>query len=121
MNLTLLFLTAISMATFAIGEAVNEDSYARMDGTSKLPRWPKPTKKHAPKCIQAGGRNPIREFYGLGNCEDDCLFKERNGGANARVTAACLGGESGLSTPNIPYTTAMLEEVTRFLFVKDSY
>ncbi|RKK68568.1 hypothetical protein BFJ69_g13494 [Fusarium oxysporum] len=51
MKLTLLFPTAISMATFAIDEAVNEESDARMNGTSKFPRWPKPTKKHAPKCI----------------------------------------------------------------------
>ncbi|EXM20737.1 hypothetical protein FoTM2_009340 [Fusarium oxysporum f. sp. vasinfectum] len=95
------------MANFAIGEAVNEDSDALMNGTSKFPRWPKPTKKHAPKCIQAAGRNAGKEFHGLGNCEDDCFFEERNGGPNARVTATWLGGESGLSTPNALYTTAM--------------
>ncbi|KAL5593894.1 hypothetical protein FOBRF1_012996 [Fusarium oxysporum] len=76
MKLTLLFPTAISMATFAIDEA-------------------------------AAGRNAGKEFYGLGNCEDDCFFKERNGGPNAQVTATWLGGESGLSTPNVPFTTAI--------------
>lgn len=52
------------MANFAIGEAVNEDSDALMNGTSKFPGWPKPTKKHAPKCIQAAGRNAGKEFHG---------------------------------------------------------
>lgn len=43
----------------------------------------------------------------VGNCEDDCFLKERNGGPNAQVTATLLGGESGLSTPNVRFTTAM--------------